>query len=112
MSKSTSKFTVSPRAQGQYTVLGGRKPSGSKAAAKAALAKASASRRSAAIHVTPRENGWAVKTAGTERAASVQPTKAKAVSAARKMAASQRSRLIEHGGDGRIVKNTKPKQTK
>lgn len=103
-----SKFGVSPAAQRVYRVLGGTKPSGADATARAALAKAHASHQPPAIHVTQRKGGWAVKTEGRERAATIKPTKAKAVDAARGRAGSQGARLIEHGSDGRIIRNTKP----
>ncbi|HEY5473863.1 MAG TPA: DUF2188 domain-containing protein [Candidatus Limnocylindrales bacterium] len=104
---SNPKFTVSPAAQREYRVLGGTKPSGANAAARGALEKAHAARKPEAVHVTRRDSGWAVKTEGRERAASVQPTKAQALEAARDKAAAQGARLVEHGRDGRIIKNTK-----
>lgn len=102
------KFAVSPPAQRDYRVLGGTKPSGATAAARAALAAAHATRRVEAVHVTPRKDGWAVKTEGRNRAASVEATKARAVDIARAKAGDQGARLIEHGKDGRILKNSKP----
>jgi hypothetical protein len=105
---SKSKFSVSPAAQREFRVLGGRKPSGADATARDALAKAHAKRQPAAVHVTQRKDGWAVKREGRERAATVQPTKAKAVDIARQAAGSQGARLIEHAKDGQISKNTKP----
>jgi hypothetical protein len=102
------KFSVSRPAQRDYKVLGGTRPSGADAAARAALTKALASRKPAAVHVTPRKDGWAVETEGRERASSIEPTKAKAVQEARKKAGDQGARLIEHRHDGRITKNTKP----
>ena len=102
------KFTVSPVAQRDYRVLGGGRPTGLGAAARAALAQAQAARPPAAVHITPRKDGWAVLSEGRERAAKVLENKAAAVSAGREMASSQRARLIEHGVDGRITKNTKP----
>lgn len=104
----TRKFAVSPVAQRDYRVLGGTKPSGADAAARAALAKAHASRQPSAVHVTQRKDGWAVKTEGRERATTIQPTKAQAVHTARERAGSQGARLIEHDSGGRISKNTKP----
>ena len=102
------KFAVSPVAQRDYRVLGGARPSDANAAARAALAKAHKLHPPDAIHVTPRKDGWAVKSEGRDRAATVKPTKAQAVDAARRQAGAQGARLIEHGADGRIVKNTKP----
>jgi hypothetical protein len=104
----TSKFTVSPAAQRDYRILEGARPSGAEAAARDALKKAQASNGSGTVHVTARDNGWAVKSQGSARASSIQPTKAKAVAVARTRAGSQGGRLIEHGKDGRILKNTKP----
>lgn len=109
---SNSKFAVSPAAQREYRVLGGSRPTGANSTARAALAKAHASRSPAAIHVTQRKDGWAVKTEGRERAAMIKPTKAKAVNVAREIAGSNRARLIEHGTDGRILRNTKPSPKK
>lgn len=103
-----SKFSVSRPAQRTYTVLSGGRPSGAHSTAKTALSKAQASRTPAAVHVTHRKEGWAVKTEGRERAASVESTKAKALEQGRKAAADRGARLIEHSADGRIVKNTKP----
>ena len=102
------KFEVSPVAQRDYRVLGGTRPSGASAAARSALASAHKGRQPDAIHVTPREGGWAVKAEGRERASIIKSTKAQAVDAARQRAGAQGARLIEHGTDGKIVKNTKP----
>lgn len=102
------RFAVSPVAQRDYRVLGGARPSDANAAARAALASAHKLRQPDAVHVTPREGGWAVKSEGRDRAAAVKPTKAQAVEVARKTAGARGARLIEHGADGRIVKNTKP----
>jgi hypothetical protein len=102
------KFAVSPVAQRDYRVLGGTRPSDANAAARAALASAQKLRAPDAVHVTPRKDGWVVKSEGQDRAAAVKPTKAQAVEIARKTAGAQGARLIEHGMDGRIVKNTKP----
>ncbi|MGD0862940.1 MAG: DUF2188 domain-containing protein [Candidatus Limnocylindrales bacterium] len=104
----TSKFTVSPAAQSDYRILGGTRPSGAEATARAALQKAHASGRSGSVHVTSRDSGWAVKSEGSQRAASIQPTKAKAVAIGRAKASGSGGRLIEHGKDGKIVRNTKP----
>lgn len=106
---SDRRFQISPAAQREYRVLGGMRPSGADAVARAALAKAHASRKPAAVHVTHRKVGWAVKTEGRDRAAAVKPTKAKAIDDARKRAASHGARLVEHDMHGRITKNTKPK---
>jgi hypothetical protein len=103
-----SKFSVSRPAQRTYTVLSGGRPTGAHSTARAALSKAHASRKPAAVHVTPRKDGWAVKTEGRERASSVESTKAKALDEGRKAAADRGGRLIEHSTDGRIVRNMKP----
>ena len=103
-----SKFAVSPVAQRDYRVLGGTRPSNANAAARTALSIAHKGRAPDAVHVTPRKDGWAVKSEGRERAAAVTPTKAQAVDIARKQAGAQGTRLIEHGADNKIVKNTKP----
>src|SRR5438128_756212 len=93
------KFTVSPRAQRDYRVLGGGKPSGADAAARAALAKAHSSRPPDAVHVVKRDRGWAVKTAGRERESSIQPSQGDAIDTARGQAANLGGRLIVHGED-------------
>jgi hypothetical protein len=103
------KFEVSPIAQRDYRVLGGTRPSGANAAAKAALAKAHKSHTPDPVHTTARRDGWAVKSEGRERAATVKPTKAQALDAARHLAAARGARLIEHDAHGKIVKNTKPR---
>lgn len=53
-------------------------------------------------HVVPHTNGWAVKGAGAERATSVHPTQAKAITAARDIARNQSSELLVHGRNGQI----------
>lgn len=103
-----AKFSVSPAAQRTYKVVGGTRPSGARKTAGEALSKAQATRKAAAVHVTRRKDGWAIKAEGRERAASVESTKAKAIQEARKTAADRGARLIEHGRDGRFLKNTKP----
>jgi hypothetical protein len=105
---SQSKFVVSHPAQRDYRVLGGDRPSGASDAARSAWDQAG--RSVAAIHVTPRADGWAVKKAGSAKASTVQPTKAKAIAVGKAKAAESGSRLIEHGSSGKITKNTKPKK--
>lgn len=105
---SDAKFSVSRPAQKTYKVLGGARPSSAQLTARDALAKAHAARMPAAVHVTPRKDGWAVKTEGRGKAASIESTKANAIQEARKAAADRGARLIEHRADGRITKNTKP----
>jgi hypothetical protein len=102
------KFAVSPAAQRDYRVLAGGKPGGANAAARSAIEKARANRKPDAVHVTKRDAGWAVKTEGRERAASIEPTKRKAIAEARTTAAKHGARLIEHAADGKILHNTKP----
>ena len=53
-------------------------------------------------HVVPRNNGWAVKSAGTSRAASIHEKQSDAIEAARDTARSQKSELLIHGRDGQI----------
>ena len=106
----SSQFRVSRAAQNEYRVLGGERPSGASAAARAALDKAHSARSGSSIHVTPRPDGsWAVKKAGGERASTVQPTKAKAVAIGRAQAGAQKVRLVEHDQAGKIARNTQPR---
>ena len=53
-------------------------------------------------HVVPHPDGWAVKPAGSRRAASVHPTQREAADAARQRAVNGRSEMIIHGRNGRI----------
>lgn len=106
----TRKFSVSPPAQRDYRVLGGARPSGADATAKAALTKAQAASPKAAIHVTKRDSGWAVKTAGSERASVIEPSKAAAMKTARESAARRNTRVVEHGRDGKIMNTIKPRK--
>lgn len=53
-------------------------------------------------HVTPHQNGWAVKGEGNERATVVKPTQKEAIDAARTIAQHQQSELVIHGRDGQI----------
>ncbi len=104
---SSRKFTVSPAAQREYRVLGGG-PSGADATARQAIERARSARQPDAVHVTKRDDGWAVKTAGRDRAMVIKPTKSEAMDSARSTAANRGARLVEHGRDGKIVRNTKP----
>jgi len=52
------------------------------------------------LHVVPKQQGWAVKVAGSSRAARVYDTQAEAIEAAKK-AAKGRAEVILHGRDGR-----------
>jgi hypothetical protein len=54
------------------------------------------------LHVTPHEDGWAVRGAGNEKATSIFRTQREAIAAARRIAENQRSELIVHGRNGRI----------
>jgi uncharacterized protein YdaT len=103
-------FRVSPPAQQDYRVLGTAKDATARAAARVALDKAHAARKSDAVHVTKRPSGWAIKTEGRERASAVKPTKIEAVDSARAVAAKKGARLIEHGADGKITRNTEPRR--
>jgi hypothetical protein len=102
------RFQVSSRAQTDFRVLGDRKPSTAESVARKALSAATNHKKADAVHVVQRKDGWAVKTERRERAASIEPTKEKAVRVARAQASAQGARLIEHSTSGRIAKNTKP----
>lgn len=53
-------------------------------------------------HVVPHDGGWAVRSAGSQRAASTHATQSEAISAGREIARNQGSELVIHGRDGRI----------
>lgn len=53
-------------------------------------------------HVVPHPRGWAVKSAGSERASSLHDTQREAIDRARDVARNERSELFVHGRDGRI----------
>lgn len=53
-------------------------------------------------HVVPHPQGWAVKSAGSDRATKVVRTQQEAIDIARKIARNQKSELIIHGEDGQI----------
>lgn len=58
-------------------------------------------------HVVPTDEGWAVRSAGSDRATRVFETQREAIEAGRRIATNQRSELLIHGRDGRIrEKNT------
>lgn len=58
-------------------------------------------------HVVPASRGWAVKTAGAEKATRVFETQREAIQAGREIAVNNKSELLIHGRDGRIrEKNT------
>ena len=54
------------------------------------------------MHVVPREDGWAVQSEGSSRAASRHDTQREAAEAAKEMARNKRGELVIHGRDGRI----------
>jgi len=54
------------------------------------------------VHITPRPNGWAVKSAGAERASVIKPTQTQAIATGRQQASRNGSELVIHGRDGQI----------
>lgn len=54
------------------------------------------------VHVTPRPNGFAVITAGAQRAYVIKPTQAQAIAVARSQAARNGSELVIHRPNGQI----------
>jgi hypothetical protein len=56
------------------------------------------------IHITHRADGdWAVKGEGDDRASSLHDTQKDAIDAGRKLAQANRSELVIHGRDNRII---------
>jgi protein-tyrosine-phosphatase len=53
-------------------------------------------------HVVPHADGWAVKSAGAERATKVTSTQQEAINVARQIAQNQQSELLIHGENGQI----------
>ncbi|MGH9553404.1 MAG: DUF2188 domain-containing protein [Terriglobales bacterium] len=53
-------------------------------------------------HVVPRENGWAVKTAGASKATKAFDTKQQALDFGREIARKNQSELVIHGKNGKI----------
>ncbi|MDB5201347.1 MAG: hypothetical protein JWQ27_756 [Ferruginibacter sp.] len=53
-------------------------------------------------HVVPLGNGWAVKSAGADRATVITNKQSDAISAARDIAKANCTELIVHGRDGKI----------
>jgi uncharacterized protein YdaT len=53
-------------------------------------------------HVVPHENGWAVKSAGGQRASSVHSTQSSAIQAAKSIAQNNQSEMFIHGRNGQI----------
>lgn len=58
--------------------------------------------RNKPVHVTPRDEGWAVIREGSDRASSVHPTQAEAERAGREAARRDETEFFLHGRDGRI----------
>jgi hypothetical protein len=54
------------------------------------------------VHVTPRPNGFAVITAGAQRASVIKPTQAEAIAVARPQAVRNGSELVIHRPNGQI----------
>jgi uncharacterized protein DUF2188 len=55
-----------------------------------------------AIHVTPRQGGWAVTREGSKRASSIHPTQKQAETAGRAAARKGRTEFVLHGRNGQI----------
>jgi hypothetical protein len=55
-----------------------------------------------AVHVTPREDGWAVKREGNKRASSVHPTQREAELRGRQIARSDKTEFFLHDKQGQI----------
>jgi hypothetical protein len=53
-------------------------------------------------HVVPRNGGWSVRKAGSDKATRTFSTQSEAIDAARKIAQNQGTELYIHGRDGRI----------
>jgi len=54
------------------------------------------------VHVTKRDDGWAVKTENSERAVKITETQKEAIEIAREIAQNQKSEVVIHGTDGKI----------
>jgi len=54
------------------------------------------------VRVTPRPDGWAVKTDGASRAAKVTSTQKEAIDIGKRIAQNQGTDLTIHGRDGKI----------
>jgi hypothetical protein len=54
------------------------------------------------VHITPRSNGFAVISAGAQRASVIKPTQAEAIAVGRQQAIRNSSELVIHRPDGRI----------
>lgn len=55
-----------------------------------------------AIHVTPHQNGWQVKSGGSEKAYRVVSTQKEAINIAKTVAINNQTDTKIHGRDGRI----------
>ena len=55
-----------------------------------------------AIHVTPRQGGWAVSRAGSRRATSIHASQKQAEVAGRAAARKDRTEFVLHGKNGQI----------
>lgn len=53
-------------------------------------------------HVVRRDNGWAVKAEGSERASTIRPTQQQAIEFAIKIAKNEKSEVVIHRRDGKI----------
>jgi uncharacterized protein YdaT len=53
-------------------------------------------------HVVKRDNGWAVKGAGNEKATKVVPTQKEAIEIGKQIAKNQQSELVIHSRDGKF----------
>jgi Uncharacterized protein conserved in bacteria (DUF2188) len=54
------------------------------------------------VHVTPREDGWAVVREGSQRASSVHPTQKEAEKAGRQAARKDQTEFVLHNRQGQI----------
>jgi len=54
------------------------------------------------VHITKKDNGWSVKTAGSEKAVKITVMQKEAIEKGKSIAQNQNSELIIHGTNGRI----------
>lgn len=59
-------------------------------------------KRKSSVHITPREDGWAVIREGSKRASSVHDTKREAEKAGREAARRDKTELYVHNRQGQI----------
>jgi len=64
------------------------------------------------VHVVPRQDGWAVKSEGTSRAAKVYKGKSAAVSRGKEIASKRSGHVVIHKKDGSFDKRIKPTTAK